>query len=152
MIVERFAGRMSRDKANTLLLVAAAVLVLAPHGLHQPWWVTLAAALTLGWRAAVTFRGWRLPPSIILLPATFAAMGGIMWEFHTLLGRDAGVAMLTMLVAFKMLEMHAKRDLFVVIYLCFFLILTNFLYSQTIGTAAMMVLSLLFLLTAQLSF
>lgn len=152
MIVERFAARMSRDKANTLLLVTAAVLVLAPHALHQPWWVTLTAAATLGWRSAVTFRGWRLPPTLILLPATFAAMGGILWQFHTLLGRDAGVAMLTMLVAFKMLEMHAKRDLFVVIYLCFFLILTNFLYSQTMGTAAMMVLSLTFLLTAQLSF
>jgi hypothetical protein len=51
------------------------------------------------------------------------------------LGRDAGVAMLVLLVAFKMLEMHARRDLFVVVFLCFFLVLTNFFYSQSIGTA-----------------
>ncbi len=60
--------------------------------------------------------------------------------------------MLVLLVAFKMLEMHARRDLFVVVFLCFFLVLTNFFYSQGIGTALMMVASVLLLLTAQLSF
>jgi transglutaminase-like putative cysteine protease len=152
MHAQRFAARMSRDKANTLLLVAAAALVLAPHVTHLPVWVSLATAGTLGWRAAVTFRGWRLPPPLILLPATLAAMAGILYDYHTLVGRDAGVAMLAMLVAFKMLEMHAKRDLYVVIFLSFFLILTNFLYSQSLGTGAAMLASLLLLLTAQLSF
>ena len=60
--------------------------------------------------------------------------------------------MLVLLVAFKMLEMHARRDLFVVVFLCFFLVLTNFFYSQGIGTALLMALSVLALLTAQLSF
>ena len=39
------------------------------------------------------------------------------------------------LLTFKLLEMHARRDLFVVIFLCFFLLLTNFFYSQSIATA-----------------
>ena len=57
-----------------------------------------------------------------------------------------------LLVAFKMLEMHARRDLFVVIFLNFFLPLTNFFYSQSIGTGVMMVGAIVALLTAQLSF
>jgi transglutaminase-like putative cysteine protease len=143
---------LTRDKADTLLLLAGAVLVLAPHTLHLPLWVSLLCGATLVWRAAITLLGRRMPPGILLLPIAAAAMAGVFASYHTLLGRDAGVAMLVLLVAFKMLEMHARRDLFVVVFLCFFLVLTNFFYSQSIGTALLMVASVLALLAAQLSF
>jgi len=109
---------LPRDKADTLLLLASAVLVLAPHALHLPWWVSLLCAATLGWRAAITLRGKRMPKAIVLLPIAIAAMVGVQFSYDTLLGKDAGVAMLVLLVAFKMLEMHARRDLFVVVFLC----------------------------------
>jgi transglutaminase-like putative cysteine protease len=80
------------------------------------------------------------------------SMAGVLQTYHTVLGRDAGVAMLVLLVAFKMLEMHARRDLFVVVFLCFFLVLTNFFYSQSIATAALMLVSIAALLATQLSF
>jgi transglutaminase-like putative cysteine protease len=57
-----------------------------------------------------------------------------------------------LLVAFKMLEMHARRDLFVVVFLCFFLVLTNFFYSQSMATAVLMLVSIAALLSTQLSF
>ena len=143
---------LPRDKADTLLLLASAVLVLAPHTLHLPWWVSVLCAATLLWRAAITLRGKRMPPALVLLPIALAAMAGVQYSYDTLLGKDAGVAMLVLLVAFKMLEMHARRDLFVVVFLCFFLVLTNFFYAQGIGTAVMMVASVLLLLATQLSF
>ncbi|NML62058.1 DUF3488 domain-containing transglutaminase family protein [Massilia sp. RP-1-19] len=144
--------RLTRDKADTLLLLGAALLVLAPHATHLPLWVSAACGATLLWRASITFRGTRMPPGFLLLPVSLAAMGAVYATYHTLLGRDAGVAMLVLLVAFKMLEMHARRDLFVVIFLCFFLVLTNFFYSQSIATAIAMIVSVIALLTAQLSF
>ncbi len=143
---------LPRDKADTLLLLAAVLLVLAPHATHLPWWVSALSGVTLAWRGLITLRGTRLPPSILLLPLTIMAMGGIYLTFKGLLGREPGVAMAVLLVAFKMLEMHAKRDLYVVIFLSYFLILTNFFYSQSMGTAAMMIASIIALLTAQLSF
>ncbi|SHH15605.1 DUF3488 and transglutaminase-like domain-containing protein [Massilia sp. CF038] len=148
----RLTLQLSRDKSDTLLLIGAALLVLAPHADHLPLWVTLVCATTLGWRALITFRGTRLPPSWLLLPLATISMGGIYLTYKTLLGRDAGVAMAVLLVAFKMLEMKARRDLFVVIFLAFFLLLTNFFYSQSIGTGIMMVAAIIVLLTAQLSF
>ena len=148
----RARRHLPRDKADTLLLLAAAVLVLAPHTMHLPWWVSALCGVTLAWRALITLRGTRLPPSLLLLPLTVMAMGGIFLTYKSLLGREPGVAMAVLLVAFKMLEMHAKRDLFVVIFLSFFLVLTNFFYSQSIGTGIMMVASIIALLTAQLSF
>ncbi|HWJ96146.1 MAG TPA: DUF3488 and transglutaminase-like domain-containing protein [Telluria sp.] len=148
----RRLSTLPRDKADTLLLIASALLVLMPHAAHLPLWVTLMCFATLVWRATITLLGRRMPPAIVLLPLAAAAMAGVMRSYQTLLGRDAGVAMLVLLVAFKMLEMHARRDLYVVVFLCFFLALTNFFYSQSIGTAVLMVVSVLGLLTTQLSF
>lgn len=148
----RLSMQLSRDKSDTLLLIAATVMVLGPHAAHLPAWVSLLCATTLGWRALITFRGTRMPASYVLLPLALGAMGGVYITFKTLLGREAGVAMAVMLLAFKMLEMHARRDLFVVIFLSFFLLLTNFFYSQSIGTGVMMVLATIALLTAQLTF
>jgi transglutaminase-like putative cysteine protease len=147
-----FIARLPRDKADTLLLLAGAVLVLLPHLLHLPLWLSAVSVATLTWRVAITVRGTRLPPATLLLPLAFAAITGIWLTYQTVLGRDAGVAMLVLLVAFKMLEMRARRDLFVVVYLCFFLLLTTFFYAQGIGTALLMVAAIIVLFAAQLSF
>ena len=135
-------------KAGGTLLLS----VLAPHAAHLPLWTGATVAASLLWRAVITVRGTRLPPLWLLLPLSLLAMGGVYASFRTLLGREAGVAMLALLLAFKLLEMHAKRDLFVVVFLSFFLLLTNFFYSQSIATAAAMLLTIVALLTAQLSF
>ncbi|MDE2431067.1 MAG: DUF3488 domain-containing protein, partial [Burkholderiales bacterium] len=143
---------LTRDKADTLLLIAACLLVLLPHASHVDWWVNLGCALLLVWRSWLTLNGRRLPPAWILLPVSAAMMGGVYLTHHTFFGREAGVTMLVLLLTCKLLEMHAKRDLFVVIYLGFFLLLTSFFYQQTIGTAFITLLAVSLLLTAQLSF
>jgi transglutaminase-like putative cysteine protease len=148
----RFWQPLPRDKQDTLLLLASTVLVLLPHTAHLPLWVTLLCGATLVWRALLTLLGRRMPTNLVLAPLAVAAMAGVLQTYHTVLGRDAGVAMLVLLVAFKMLEMHARRDLYVVIFLCFFLVLTNFFYAHGIGTAVLMLVSIAALLTTQLSF
>ncbi|MDB5961927.1 MAG: transglutaminase, partial [Massilia sp.] len=150
--LQNFIVRLPRDKADTLMLLAGAVLVLAPHALHLPLWVTALSLTTLCWRVAITVRGTRLPPTWLLATLALGAVGGIWLTFQTILGRDAGVAMLVLLVAFKMLEMRARRDLYVVIYLCFFLLLTTFFYAQGPGTALLMLAAIVMLFAAQLSF
>ncbi|USX25581.1 DUF3488 and transglutaminase-like domain-containing protein [Oxalobacteraceae bacterium OTU3CINTB1] len=149
--VQRLAA-LPRDKADTLLLLTAALMVLAPHFAHLPFWVSLAVCATLLWRAAITWRGKRMPPLWLLVPVAVASMAGVYFTYRTLLGRDAGVAMLTLLLAFKLLEMRAKRDLFVVIFLSFFVLLTSFFYSQTMPAALFMAVTIIVLLTAQQSF
>ena len=143
---------LSRDKSDLLMLLVACVLVLLPHLQHVSAAIATAVLLLLGWRGWIAFSGRRLPPRWLLLPIAAVAMGCVWFTYHTLLGRDAGVGMLTFLLVLKLLEMHAKRDMFVVLYLSFFLMLTNFFYSQTIGTAVLMTLALLALLTAHISF
>jgi transglutaminase-like putative cysteine protease len=148
----RWAQRLTRDKADTLLLIGAALLVLAPHFSHLPLWTSAVICCVLLWRGAITLLGRRMPPLWLLLPVSLLAMGGVYLSFRTLLGRDAGVAMLALLLAFKLLEMHARRDLFVVIFLSFFLLLTNFFYSQSILTGLAMVATIIVLLATLMTF
>ncbi|HWT72045.1 MAG TPA: DUF3488 and transglutaminase-like domain-containing protein [Oxalicibacterium sp.] len=143
---------MSRDKADTLLLLLACVLVLAPQASHLPIWITCTGIALLLWRGWITFRGNRLPPRWLLLPIAALSMGGVFVTFDTVFGRDAGVAMLALLLMLKLLEMRARRDLFVVVFLSFFLLLTNFFYSQSIVTAVLTVTAVIVMLSAQLSF
>ena len=39
-----------------------------------------------------------MPPRWLLLPVALLAMGGVLATYHTFFGRDAGVAMLTLLL------------------------------------------------------
>ncbi|MEC4718677.1 DUF3488 and transglutaminase-like domain-containing protein [Noviherbaspirillum sp. CPCC 100848] len=148
----RSSRPMSREKADTLLLIGTCVLVLLPHASHLPAWIMPCCLLLLFWRGWLTFRGSRMPPRWLLLPIAIAAMGGVYWSHKTFFGRDAGVAMLSLLLALKLLEMHAKRDLFIVLFLSFFLILSSFFYSQSIGTALMTIAAVVAILTTQVSF
>ena len=51
---------------------------------------------------------------------------------HRISGREPGVTLLIVMAALKLLEMRTQREVTLSIYLGFFLVLTNFLFSQTI--------------------
>lgn len=143
---------ITREKSDTLLLVFACLSVVLMHFSYQSWWVSGSAISLMMWRSWLTFTGHRLPAKWLLLPIAAALMGLIFFQFRTFLGREAGVAMLIILLSLKMLEMHAKRDLYVVIYLGLFLLTTSFFNSQSLTNAFLVLLILVLLLTAQLSF
>ncbi|WP_371867319.1 transglutaminase family protein [Duganella lactea] len=143
---------LTRDKADTLLLLLAALMVLAPHLPHLPAWISALACAALLWRAVLTWRGRRLPSAWLLVPVALAAMAGVQLSYRSLLGRDADVAMLVLLLTFKLLEMRARRDLFVVTFLSLFVLLTSFLYAQSIPAALWAGAAVAVLLTAQQSF
>jgi transglutaminase-like putative cysteine protease len=148
----RLGGALPRDKADTLLLMLACVLVMALHVTHLPWWATLLCGALLTWRAWITVRGQRMPPRWVLAPISCVAMVAVFLTYRTFLGREAGVTMLVLLMACKLLEMRARRDLFVVIFLGFFLLLTSFFHSQTIFSALLVLCGVVLMLAAQLSF
>lgn len=140
-----------RDRRTVLLLLAACGMVLLPYASHVPGSISGFCSVLLAWRAWLTLRRQALPPRWLLLLLSAAGMGAIHLSYGTFLGRDAGVAMLVVLLACKLLEMRARRDLFVVIFLSFFLILALFFYSQSILVAAAMLVVMGLLLCVQLS-
>ncbi|MDP3617411.1 MAG: DUF3488 and transglutaminase-like domain-containing protein [Rhodoferax sp.] len=140
--------QLPRDSRDTLFLLLVMAWVVMPQVGHLPLWCSLLAGGLILWRGALALTARPLPSRrwlALLLMLTVAAT----WFSHkTLLGRDAGVTLIVVLLALKTLELRAKRDAFVVFFLGFFTLLTNFFYSQSLLTAAAMLIALLGLLTA----
>ncbi len=122
------------DRGAVPWLFACALATTAPHFEHQPTWLSAFAALTLLGAAWLWWRGIRLPGRWLLGLGVAAGSVGILLEFRTFFGRDAGVAMLVMLMALKLLELKSRRDAYVLITLAYFLLLTHYFYSQSIPT------------------
>ena len=146
--VMRELAALPRDARDTLFLLCVIGLILLPQIENLPWWCSAITAMVLLWRASLAVqarplpsRWWRLGLLALILAATYAT-------HRTLLGRDAGVTLIVSLLALKTLELRARRDAFVVFFLGFFTMLTNFFYSQSLLTAFTMLLALLGLLTA----
>jgi transglutaminase-like putative cysteine protease len=137
---------MSKPLIYGLLL--SILMVIAPHASHLPLWVSSLCAALLLWRAYLTFSGNALPARWLLMLITVASLGGIAINFHTLFGREAAVTLLILMVTLKFMELRATRDAMVLIYLSCFIIITNFVYSQSIPTALYMLATLTVVMTA----
>ena len=121
-------------------LFAAAAVTTLPHALHLPLWLSLLTGLLFGWAAWLWWQDRRLPGRWLLLPLAVAGSIGIVADFGSVLGRDAGVAMLVMFMAMKLLEMRSRRDAMVVIMLGYFLLMTHYFYSQDMPTGLWLLL------------
>ena len=122
------------DAACVPWLLAAALATAGPHAPHQPLWLVLLAGAALLWRALLWRRRGALPARWLLLTVMLAGVIGIALHYRTLFGRDAGVALLVLLMAGKPLEARSRRDALVVVMLGYFLLLTHYFYSQSIAT------------------
>lgn len=141
-------NQLPRDSRDTLFMLLVISWVLAPQIGHLPLWCSFMAAGALAYRAYLAWHTRPLPSQWFLRGALVLTLAATLWTHKTLLGRDAGVTLVVVLLGLKTLELRAKRDAFVVFFLSFFLMLTNFFYSQSLMTAGAMLVALLGLLTA----
>ncbi|WP_338413122.1 transglutaminaseTgpA domain-containing protein [uncultured Sphaerotilus sp.] len=139
---------LPRESRDTLFLLAALAWTLLPQCTQVPLWCAVLAYAALGWRAWLAWSGQALPSRHLLLLALVGASAGTLISHQSLLGPSAGVTLLVVLSALKTLELRARRDATVVFYLGFFLVLANFLHSQSLVMAVAMGLSVWLLLTA----
>ena len=141
-------AHLPRDVRDTLFLLAVIGWVVFMQVGHIPWWCSALTVVLLIWRARLTLRGQPLPGWTWRIGLLALTLGATWLTHRTLLGRDAGVTLIVVLLALKTLEMRARRDAFVVFFLSFFTLLTHFFYSQSLLTAAGILIALLALLTA----
>jgi transglutaminase-like putative cysteine protease len=140
--------QLPREARDTLFLVGVVGWTVLPHLSHLPLWCAALTGLMLLWRAQLAITNAPLPGRWLLVAVLCVATGLTLWTHRTLLGKEAGVTMLVVLVALKTLELRARRDAFVVFFLGFFVVLTQFLYAQTLPVALAMVVAVWGLLTA----
>jgi transglutaminase-like putative cysteine protease len=121
-------------QASLLRLLAVLALVIAPHLLRMPAWIG-AAVVAIGlWRALAAMRQWPLPPTWAKVMLVLLAFAAVQVSYGRINGQHPGTALLVVMLALKLTEMRSRRDVLVVVSLCYFTMLTHFLFSQELWT------------------
>lgn len=129
--------------AQTWWLLATGLAAYAPLVPQVPLWLAAVAGAAFVWRAALAWWRQPLPTRWVLIFVSLAGTAGVLFEYRTLFGQRAGVALLLIFLALKQLEARAPRDGLAVVLLAYFLTLTQFFENQSIPVALTMIGTLL---------
>ena len=136
-------------------LLSALVFVLA--GLMLPHVANLGSPILAFFYIAAL---WRLlairhprwfPGRWLLLLLTALAIALVVVSSGLQDGRLGGTALLVVMLGLKLLELRTRRDIHVTIFLGYFLVLTHFLYDQSLPLAGYLMLGVLGLISLQVS-
>ena len=133
-------------------LSGSLALAILPHALRAPWWLTLLSFCLFAWRFYYALDRSPLPSRWLVLGIAAVAMLGVWIEYRTLFGRQPGIMLLTLFAGLKLLETRTHRDAAAAAFLGYFLIITNFLYNQSIPTALLMCAALFAITTTLVGF
>ena len=114
-----------------------------PHLTHVPVWAFAGALLLTSWRFYLRFKHLSLPSKGFRYLLAGTILIAVILTYRAFLGRDPGMTALILLSSLKLLESEKPRDYQFVLYIGYFLVLGNFLYSQTIPALVFMVVSVL---------
>jgi transglutaminase-like putative cysteine protease len=138
---------MQIEKKEFYVLTAACFLAVLPHVSHLPSWMMVIVAMMLCWRNWMTYKGLEAPSTPLIYSMLALCLVAVYAAFGSISGRDQNVATIMLLVCLKMLESRSKRDFYLIIFLNFLLMLTNFLYWQDIAATIYMLFVLLLCVT-----
>jgi len=139
------------DQQALIALSLGFALSVSPHVEYLPMWLSLFTIVLFLWRMWIMKRAIAIPMRAVRLLLLIGLCVLLYRHYGTLLGRDAGVAMLIGLSALKFLEIRTFRDCMIVVFLCFMIVLTSFLYSQSMLLGAYM-LVIVIVLTAVMQY
>jgi hypothetical protein len=112
---------------ETVWIGCAFFLSSLPHLDRMPWWIAGMVSLMTGWRLYLAKRNTEPPGRWLLVLLAAVATVGVLIQYRTVLGREAGAALLVLMLALKLLETRSQRDGILMGFLGCFLLVTNFL-------------------------
>ncbi|HRQ65750.1 MAG TPA: DUF3488 and transglutaminase-like domain-containing protein, partial [Xanthomonadaceae bacterium] len=112
----------------TVVLLAA----LAPHFARFPWWLSLGLLALVLLRLLQRQRMGVAVPKPIRLALVLGLTLLIGWHYTSLVGRHAGSALLATMLVLKLMESERRRDARLVAVFSMFVLLTQFLFSESL--------------------
>ena len=130
-----------------LLMIAQAVVVL-PHAAHITPWI-IAVGLFCGYWRWMVFQGrWDYPQRWIKVLLVVASAIGVGASGKSAFSLETATGLLIVAFALKLVEMKSRRDAYLVIHLCYFIVAAEFLFDQSIGIALYGVMSMVIVTAA----
>lgn len=136
--------------APLLWLILPLALVLAPHAIELPLWISLSWLFfaLARMRTANHKQPW---PRWLKMLLTLAGVAGVLLQYGTVIGPQGGVALLIFLSGAKLLETQTPRDRLGLLFVGCFLLVAYFLNSQSLALAAYMVVAAVALVAAMIA-
>jgi transglutaminase-like putative cysteine protease len=134
---------------NALVWIIICLFALvAPHAGRLPIWVLAVYVIAVVWRLQVHRGRWSFPGNALKVALTASSFAGIYLSYGSLIGLEPTVALLLTAFAFKFIELAQRKDAYVLLFLGFFVCLTEFLFSQDLLITLYSVLSVTLVTTA----
>ncbi|MEM1113099.1 MAG: DUF3488 and transglutaminase-like domain-containing protein [Pseudomonadota bacterium] len=113
-------------------IIISMFALLAPHLGRIPLWIVFLYAFTAFWRVMVYAGRWSFPGRAVKFLLVSAGFAGIFFSYGNVLGLEPTVALLLIAFAFKLIELAGRKDAYVLLFLGYFICITQFLFSQDI--------------------
>ena len=117
------------------LLMCAQVVVVAPHLAQLSPWIIGVCLFSGFWRAMVHQGRWNYPPGIVKVGLVLASVIALAVSGNGAFSVETASSLLVLAFALKLIEMKTRRDAYLVIFLSYFVIATEFLFSQSMVIA-----------------
>ncbi|MCE0523845.1 MAG: DUF3488 and transglutaminase-like domain-containing protein [Methylacidiphilales bacterium] len=115
------------------LVVGAFLLTVAPHVVQFPPWLSIGVVAAMVLRSVMEVYRLPLPSSTFCGIMAVILLGAILWQFNGVMGgREPGTAFTAGLLTIKFYELRRSRDVSLIIFSCFFLVMSILLYSQVL--------------------
>ncbi|MFV0478520.1 MAG: DUF3488 and DUF4129 domain-containing transglutaminase family protein [Parahaliea sp.] len=124
------------------------LLLLLPHIGRMPLWVLAVYIFCACWRVMVYRGQWSFPGRLIKAFLLLICFVSIQFSYHNFLGLEPMVTLLLSAYALKLLELHKKADAYVLIFLSYFICITEFLFSQDLLVVLYLMLNVLLVTSA----
>jgi len=134
------------------LLLATVVLVVLPHFGNLANTTVAFCLLTVLWSFAAGRGIVRFPKRPLLFLLTLGGAGLVWGEYHRFYGMEGGSSLFVVGLGLKLLELRTERDAYLVVFLAFFVAVTQYLFSQSIPMAAYTLAVVVLLVTALIGF
>ena len=127
MSAVKAAGKVRQDipRISLMWLLIAQALVIIPHLLHVPVWLMGLWLLCAAWRVQVFRMRLKFPNSWVKAALMLGSGFAVYLSRGSLVGLDAGVALLITAFILKLLEVRTRRDALVLIFLGLFTVVTR---------------------------
>jgi transglutaminase-like putative cysteine protease len=141
---------LTDDRQKLGWLLGAVALVAAPHVLNLAPEVMAFFSLLAMWYFAALYFKVRLPNRALLFLLTLAGAGVVLGHYHRYWGQEAGSSLFMVGLGLKLLEINTQRDAYLVVFLAFFVALTQYIFSQSIPMASYTLLAVVLLVAAMI--
>jgi len=133
--------------AGLLPVLVGIHMVAVPLYPHMPLLVLLVATVFTLWTLLIISGRVSQPGRFTLVLLSAMVVAVLLQSFGTIFGQRPGSAMLLLLAFLKLFEMKSTRDIAIVIFMGFFLIASNFFYSQSLLIAIYVFVVVIYLTT-----